>query len=85
MDKEVGKVPYKRPQPKGGNRRGKPNKFTADVKAMVLESLDRAGGIDYLVGQSVTNASAYMALIGRVLPLTVAGDPTAPLSVTWVK
>ena len=38
---------------------------------MVRASLDRAGGIDYLVRQSEANAPAFMALLGRVLPKEV--------------
>jgi hypothetical protein len=33
----------------GGRKKGTPNKLTADVKAMVLEALDRAGGVSYLL------------------------------------
>jgi len=34
---------------RGGRKRGTPNKFTADVKAMILGALDAAGGQDYLL------------------------------------
>lgn len=33
----------------GGSRKGKPNKLTADVKAMILAALDKAGGTQYLL------------------------------------
>lgn len=33
----------------GGRQKGTPNKLTADVKAMILEALDKAGGVKYLV------------------------------------
>lgn len=32
-----------------GRPKGSPNKITADVKAMVLAALDKAGGVDYLL------------------------------------
>lgn len=63
----------------GGSRKGKPNKLTADVKAMVLSALDQAGGIEYLLAQARTNPNAFMTLVGKVLPMTVAGDPEHPL------
>lgn len=63
----------------GGRQKGTTNKLTGDVKAMVLEALDRSGGVDYLVAQSVTNPTAFMTLVGKVLPLTLAGDPNNPL------
>ena len=63
----------------GGSRKGAPNKLTADVKAMVLAALDKAGGSDYLLSQSRDNPTAFMTLVGKVLPLQVQGDPNAPL------
>ena len=62
------------PPAKGGSRKGIPNKITGDVKAMVLEALDKAGGSAYLLRQSEENPVAFMSLVGRVLPLTVSGD-----------
>ncbi|SDQ42361.1 hypothetical protein [Pseudoxanthomonas sp. CF125] len=67
-------------QPKtGGRAKGTTNKLTADVKAMVLEALDKAGGVTYLLKQAQTNPNAFMTLVGKVLPLTLAGDPDHPL------
>ncbi len=68
-------------QPKtGGRQPGAPNKLTADVKAMVLSALEQAGGVDYLLLQSQSNPSAFMTLLGKVLPMTVSGDPDNPLT-----
>jgi hypothetical protein len=36
---------------------------------MVIQALDQAGGIDYLVTQSRDNPTAFMTLVGKVLPL----------------
>ena len=67
-------------QPKlGGRVKGTPNKITGDVKAMVLKALDGAGGAEYLQEQATENPGAFMALVGKVLPLTVAGDGNAPI------
>ena len=63
----------------GGSRKGRPNKLTADVKAMILAALDKAGGVEYLLQQSQANPAAFMTLVGKVLPMTVAGDPESPL------
>ena len=69
-------------QPKtGGRRKGATNRLTADVKAMVLEALDRAGGTDYLLTQAQSNPNAFLTLVGKVLPMTVAGDKDSPLVV----
>lgn len=67
-------------QPKtGGRAKGTTNKLTGDVKAMVLEALDKAGGATYLLTQAQTNPTAFLTLVGKVLPLTVAGDKDNPV------
>ena len=64
----------------GGRRKGTPNKLSGALKDMILTALDRAGGVAYLVRQSEENPVAFMALLGKVLPQTVAasedGAPT---------
>ena len=39
-------------QKTGGRQKGTPNKLTADVKAMILGALDKAGGEKYLLTQA---------------------------------
>jgi hypothetical protein len=46
---------------------------------MILQALGEAGGVDYLKTQSEMNPTAFMGLIGKVLPLTLAGDPNQPM------
>jgi hypothetical protein len=81
--KTDGKVPKtaKRPQPTGGSRKGVPNKTTKALKEMILGALDAAGGVDYLTDRAndPRTASAFLTLVGKVLPMTVAGDPENPL------
>jgi len=78
-----GKVPgsAKRPQPKGGSRKGIPNKVTKELKDMILGALDKAGGEAYLQEQATENPKAFLSLLGRVLPMQVTGDANAPLVV----
>jgi hypothetical protein len=72
--------------PGPGRPKGSANKVTSDVKAMVLEALSKAGGVDYLIAQSASNPNAFMTLVGKVLPLTLSGDPENPLKlVQWLK
>lgn len=58
-----------------GRKKGTPNKVTRELKEMILGALDQAGGIDYLVEKAhdPRTASAFITLIGKVLPLTVQG------------
>lgn len=71
----------------GGRQKGTPNKINADLKAMILGALDKAGGQKYLQAQAEKNPNAFLTLVGKVLPMTVAGDPEHPVSltVTWQK
>jgi hypothetical protein len=64
----------------GGRQKGTTNKLTADVKAMILEALDKAGGVDYLLTQAQSNPNAFLTLVGKVLPMQLASDPDNPLT-----
>ena len=66
----------------GGRKKGSVNKLTSDVKQMILNALDKVGGEDYLQGQALTNPNAFMTLVGKVLPMTLAGDPDKPLHIS---
>lgn len=59
----------------GGSRKGKPNKMTVELKTMVLQALDGAGGVEYLIerAEDPRTASAFLTLLGKVLPLQVTG------------
>jgi len=68
----------------GGRKKGTPNKTTALLKDAILQAATNAGGGDltnYLQVQAMENPAPFMALLGKVLPMTVAGDPDAPLNV----
>lgn len=67
----------------GGRTKGTPNKITADLKRAILEAAEAAGGeggtAGYLTRQANENPAAFMTLLGKVLPTTLAGDPANPL------
>jgi hypothetical protein len=64
-----------------GRPKGSINKATKALKDMILGALDGAGGQKYLQRQADENPAAFMTLIGKVLPTTLAGDPDTPLIV----
>lgn len=68
-------------RPNAGRPKGVPNKLTTDVKEMILAALNGAGGADYLQRQANENPASFMTLVGKVLPMTVAGDKDAPIEV----
>jgi hypothetical protein len=57
-----------------GRKAGVPNKINSDVKEMILGALQDAGGKDYLTEQALANPTAFMALIGKVVPKDVSVD-----------
>lgn len=86
LDK-VPKSAGKRPQPKGGSRKGKPNKATAAIKDMIDQALRKAGGVDYLLKQSKENPTAFMGLVGKILPkdITVGGPGGGSITIEVIK
>jgi hypothetical protein len=64
-----------------GRPKGKPNKLTQDIKAMILAALDKAGGEKYLLKQANDNPTAFMTLLGKVLPTQISGDADNPVSI----
>ena len=69
--------------PGPGRPKGVPNKMNGDVKAMVVEALNKVGGVDYLVQRALDpkTSGAFLTLVAKVLPMTVAGDSENPLQV----
>ena len=64
-----------------GKKKGTMNKVSASLKEMILASLDEVGGQAYLVEQAKNNPNAYITLIGKVLPTTLASDKDNPINV----
>src|ERR1700730_16920208 len=64
------------PAPKGtrplaagkGRPKGAQNKLTRDIREMIRAALDKAGGISYLVKQAELNPTAFMSLLGKLIP-----------------
>ena len=66
----------------GGRKKGTPNKIAALLKDAILQAATDAGDGDlvkYLETQAEVNSTAFLGLLGKVLPLQVAGDADNPL------
>ena len=50
---------------------------------MVEKALHKAGGVDYLARQAEQNPVAFLGLVGRVLPLQLAGHDGGKLEVEF--
>ena len=47
---------------------------TATLKDMVLQALEEAGGVQYLVERANETPGLFLTLVGKVLPMQVASD-----------
>lgn len=68
--------------PGPGRKKGVPNKMTTAVKEAILAAADAAhpaGIVGYLTEQAKANPTAFMTLIGKVLPLQVTGENGQPI------
>lgn len=63
----------------GGRKKGTTNKTTKDLKNMILGALNKAGGQKYLVAQAEKNPTAFLTLVGKVLPMQIGGDAGNPI------
>lgn len=71
--------------PGPGRPKGIPNKMSGELKQMILMALDKAGGVEYLVEKAhdARTASAFLTLVGKVLPMTVTGENGGPVKVEF--
>jgi hypothetical protein len=84
----MSKVEGSRRPKTGGRKKGTPNRVTAALKDMILTALDEAhpdGSVAYLKAQASANPTAFLTLVGKVLPLQVTGDADNPVAVSVVK
>jgi hypothetical protein len=88
MTDTVSKSASKRkPPPKGGSRKGIPNKVTADIKSMILGALhsaDPKGGQEYLKKQAQANPVAFMGLLGKVIPSEIKADVKGSMTINFI-
>lgn len=72
---------------KTGRRKGTPNKTTALLKDAILKAAelagDREGLVGYLQEQAKENPGPFLALLGKVLPLQIAGADGGAIQVTF--
>jgi hypothetical protein len=76
-------------QKTGGRTKGTPNKTTALLKDAILTAAEIAGDekglVGYLTRQAGANPTAFLALLGKVLPMQIAGDPDSPLRIETIE
>jgi hypothetical protein len=80
--KIVGTTEKKPPRAGMGRPKGSQNKTTALLKDAIIQAANDAhenGMAGYLQHQANANPVAFMGLLGKVLPMQIAGDPDNPL------
>ncbi len=76
--------PKKPPNAGKGRVKGTPNKTTKTLKEAILAAAEACGEdgkgkgklVGYLTGLARRDDKAFAALLGKVLPMTIAGDPS---------
>lgn len=58
-----------------GKKPGTLNHNTKLVKDMVAKALEMAGGETYLLSQAKDNPTAFLTLVGKLIPVQLGGDP----------
>jgi hypothetical protein len=66
---------FKKGEKKPNQGKRGPGKATKELKEMILAALDGAGGVEYLQrkAEDPRTAAAFLGLVGKVLPMTIAG------------
>lgn len=71
---------------KTGRKKGTPNKTTQLLKDAILKAAEKAGGkgglVSYLAVQAKANPGPFLALLGKVLPMQIAGHDGGALNST---
>lgn len=82
---KVVKATVRPPNAGKGRKPGVPNKTTGLLKDAILKAADRAGGkkglVGYLEMQAEKNPGPFMALLGKVLPMQIAGPDGGELKI----
>ena len=68
-------------KPGQGRPKGCLNKNNQMIRDMITEALHGVGGVDYLMDCATDpkTKAAFLGLIGKVMPVQVAGDPDNPI------
>lgn len=70
-----------------GRPAGSLDKGNKLIREMVVEALAQAGGVDYLAerAKDPRTASAFLGLIGKVMPVQVTGEGGGPVQIARIE
>lgn len=73
--KEINPNGHRAPPAAGkGRPKGAVNKVQKEVKEMLLYALNNVGGQEYLARQAEANPTAFLSLIGKLIPRDVRAE-----------
>lgn len=61
-----------------GKPKGAVTKSSALIREMVAQALDKTGGIEYLMRVSDSHPAAFLALVGKVIPVQLQNADDQP-------
>ncbi len=84
--KQVASTEKRRPPAAGkGRPKGSKNKTTTLLKDAILKAAEKAGDreglVGYLENQAKTNPTAFMGLLGKVLPMQTTVDGSLTINI----
>jgi len=66
-------------RPGAGRPKGSLDKGNKLIREMIVDALDKAGGVEYLQSVAQSHPAAFLSLIGKVMPVQVTGDGGGPV------
>lgn len=70
--------------PNAGRKKGSVNKVTADIRQMISNALDKAGGVNYLLQQARENPASFLSLVAKIVPqkVDIGGQKDNPIIIS---
>jgi hypothetical protein len=56
------------------------NYGTRDLRQMMLQALEMAGGVKYLADRAIDTPGPFLGLLGKILPTTVQNSDGSPIA-----
>lgn len=74
MNQTINSTQSKPPSAGKGRPKGSVNKIQFEVKEMILTALNNVGGQEYLTRQAEQNPTAFLSLLGKVIPKDIRAE-----------
>jgi len=65
-----------------GRKKGSTNLSTEQLRQMICQALEKAGGVTYLTKVAKENPPAFCSLIAKILPRQITGEGGGPIKIS---